>query len=276
MPRFRVGCVPYVNAIPLVWWFHHLDEASPVEVVYAVPSQLPALHASREVDAILVSSIESLRTPGASVADGAAVASNGPVQSVRMFSRKPWNEIKTLALDQSSMTSNALAQIILREQFDVEPEVQPLPPDAEAMLAACDACVIIGDKGLEANPAGAEVIDLGSAWQTLTGLPFVWAIWTSHDPMEEALVQELQTAVQQSSPSGGNWKEVVAFAAARSGWNAELVHEYLTRCVSHQFGETETRGMALYAKKLMENGLVEQAHFPDIVRVTAEYPAPTP
>lgn len=274
MSRFRVGSVPYVNATPLVWWFNHLGEQSPVDVIYAVPSRLPELHRSGEVDAILVSSIDCLRTPGCSVAAGAAIASDGPVESVRMFSRRPWSEIETLALDQSSMTSNALAQIILREKFDVVPELKIHEPNAERMLEVCDACVIIGDKGLEANPAQTEVMDLGSAWQGLTQLPFVWALWTSHRPLDPALVGYLQESAAQGTPRSGNWDGVLDLAASRSGWSRDLIDRYLTHCVLHEFGEAEERGLAMFGKKLMEAGLIDQAHFPEVVESIAVDPAP--
>ena len=109
--RFRVGCVPYVNARPLVACFDQPNEF--VEGVYDVPSRLPALLDSGEVDAILVSSIEYLRREDLVVIGEVGIMSNGPVASVRMLSKVPLEEIQTLALDESSMTSNMLAQIIL-------------------------------------------------------------------------------------------------------------------------------------------------------------------
>lgn len=172
--RFRVGCVPYVNARPLVACFDQPNEF--VEVVYDVPSRLPALLDSGEVDAILVSSIEYLRREDLVVIGEVGIMSNGPVASVRMLSKVPLREIQTLALDESSMTSNMLAQIILAER-GVRPSLVTMEPDQAAMLAACDACVLIGDKGLEADGTGLVDIDLGAAWTELTGESFTWAVW---------------------------------------------------------------------------------------------------
>ncbi len=172
--RFRVGCVPYVNARPLVACFDQPNEF--VEVVYDVPSRLPALLDSGEVDAILVSSIEYLRRDDLVIAADVGIMSNGPVASVRMLSKVPLEEIQTLALDESSMTSNMLAQIILAER-GVRPSLVRMEPDQAAMLAACDACVLIGDKGLEADGTGLVDVDLGAAWTEMTGESFTWAVW---------------------------------------------------------------------------------------------------
>ena len=187
--RFRVGCVPYVNARPLVACFDQPNEF--VEVVYDVPSRLPALLDSGEVDAILVSSIEYLRRDDLVIAADVGIMSNGPVASVRMLSKVPLEEIQTLALDESSMTSNMLAQIILAER-GVRPALVTMEPDQAAMLAACDACVLIGDKGLEADGTGLVDVDLGADWTEMTGESFTWAVWLSRaDRFPEAAWDEV-------------------------------------------------------------------------------------
>ena len=83
MAQFRVGCVPYVNARPLVAAFDQPNEF--VEVVYDVPSKLPALLDAGEVDAILVSSIELLRRDDLLPVAEVGIMSNGPVKSVRAW-----------------------------------------------------------------------------------------------------------------------------------------------------------------------------------------------
>lgn len=91
MPAYRVGCVPYVNALPLVVGLAEDD----VEVVFDVPSRLATLLDAGEVQAALVSSIEALRRPGARVVDGIGIGSFGPVESVRLFSKVPYGMIQT-------------------------------------------------------------------------------------------------------------------------------------------------------------------------------------
>jgi chorismate dehydratase len=137
--KFKVGSVPYLNAKPLVRAFEVWGAESPVDVVYDVPSRLPELLASGEVQAIMVSSIESICHPGKRVAGGVCVGTQKEVLSVRVFSKVPPRKIQTLALDQSSMTSNALAQIILLQTYGAIPAVEPQPPNLNKMLATHDA-----------------------------------------------------------------------------------------------------------------------------------------
>ena len=159
MPKFTVGSVPYVNAIPLTRqlerWKYLFD------VRYDVPSALPAMLERGEAHAILVSSVDALRTPGRRMADGVCIGSDGEVKSVRLFSRVPPKQIRRLALDASSMTSNRLAQVILNDRYDVRPEVVTLPPHLEGMLVEADACVLIGDIGMTTVGDGLHILDLG-------------------------------------------------------------------------------------------------------------------
>ncbi len=284
MAQFRVGCVPYVNARPLVAAFDQPNEF--VEVVYDVPSKLPALLDAGEVDAILVSSIELLRRNDLLPVAEVGIMSNGPVKSVRMLSKVPISEIKTLALDESSMTSNMLAQVILAEQ-GVFPTLTTLPPDSKMMLANCDACVIIGDHGFEADGSGLVDIDLGEAWTKMTGLPFVWALWLGkkeqrleckalyyllqyaflasgfyalHDVLDqknridkEPLLRDFR--MDRLTATEYRRKFVIDSAVKRSSWTSEQVEGYLTDNVRFDLPKADF-ALETFANMLTKHELV--------------------
>src|SRR4051812_20284416 len=132
--RYTVGSVPYVNAAPLIAYFEHVPDSN-VKVETAIPSALPLLLESGECDAIMVSSVDALRHPGRRLVQGFGVGSYGPVESVRLFSKVPFREIESLVLDESSMTSNRLAQILLNDIYSVRPVTNSMAPDLWAMLA---------------------------------------------------------------------------------------------------------------------------------------------
>ncbi len=255
-----VGCVPYVNAAPLVWRFK--QPGSPVRVLYDVPSRLPAMLEAGQADAVLASSYDALATPGRRVAAGVGICSNGPVASVRLFSRVPFADIETLALDSASLTSNHLAQILLGELHGVRPRLSTLPPDQSAMLAQCDACVLIGDIGMRSPSEGLYVMDLGEAWTQMTGLPFVWAMWIGGTRLDEALATTLEAA---SRLDLAEWEEMVSATAATSGWPLETVGRYLRENVYHAGGEEEMQGLALFGEKMLANKLVDLLNTPDVV-----------
>src|SRR5262245_60162213 len=107
----RVGAVNYLNTKPLIC---DLDRIAPeVELVLDVPSRLADRLAQRELDVALIPVIEYFRAGTYSIVPDISIATRGPVLSVTLFSKKPWPEIRRVALDAGSRTSAALTQILL-------------------------------------------------------------------------------------------------------------------------------------------------------------------
>lgn len=264
MACYTVGCVPYINAIPLVDAFEQAGADSAVKVVYDVPSKLPGLLDSGQADAILVSSVDALRTPGRRMAAGVCIGSRGAVKSVRLFSKVPFAQIQTLALDASSMTSNRLAQIVLAERSGVRPEVVSLQPDLSGMLSVCDACVLIGDLGMSASEDGLFVADLGREWFSLTGLPFVWAAWIGDEGLIPELADELVFALEEAR----GLDALVAQARGRTTCSDEVVSDYFAHVMEYRMGEDMLAGLREFQRRLLANGFEDCTHFPELVRGT--------
>src|SRR5688572_16671136 len=106
---FRVGSVPYLNAVPLT---RGLES----EVILATPSKLAEMLRRDELDAALVSVTEVLFSDRYDVLDGVAVASLGEVKSVFLAHRRPVAEAKVIFCDPASLTSVNLLRILLAEQ----------------------------------------------------------------------------------------------------------------------------------------------------------------
>ncbi|MBI5707606.1 MAG: menaquinone biosynthesis protein [Armatimonadetes bacterium] len=254
-----VGSVPYVNARPLVDHFDQLGEDSPVQVLYAVPSALPEMLENGEADAILVSSIDALTVPGRRYVEGVCIGSRGPAESVRLFSKKPFEQIESVVLDQSSMTSNALAQIALTELYGLKPRLDKRPPDLHAMLKDHDAALLIGDLGMRADGAGLHVLDLGSAWTRLTGLPFVWALWTGSENLTPALAGHLQHACLNSLRE---LDEVIGRTIRRFGWEAGMCRRYLSETMNYRLESKDLEGLKLFGELCLRHGIVSAARIP--------------
>ena len=109
---------------------------------------------------------------------GVAAAAGGR-RSVLLVSRVPLGEVRTLAAHTASRTSVTLARLLLAERWGVRPRIVPARPPLEAMLAAADAAVMIGDPALARAAAGpgSSRSTWRRAWVEWTGLPFVFAVW---------------------------------------------------------------------------------------------------
>lgn len=257
MAPFKVGCVPYVNAIPLVHVFESLGDRSPVHVVYDVPSNLPARLESGECQAVLVSIYDPLTVPGRVLVPNVCIGSDGPVKSVRLFSKTPFEQIESLALDASSMTSNALARIVLKRRYGVEPQASVEPPDLEAMLEKHDACVLIGDRGMAEGRQNLRVADLGHEWSELFALPFVWAAWVGRDGLSPELSGLLQDAYLQPERFGcaSDLETWIDAARSKTGFMAPELRSYFEDAMRYEMDERGVRGLLEFSALLRAEGV---------------------
>src|SRR6188768_2319647 len=108
----RIGAVSYLNTRPLVFGFEQGLGAERVTLSYDVPSVLAARLDAGELDVALLPVIELARIPDLAIVPGIAIGSFGECRSVLLVARKPLDEIRSVALDPESRTSNALVQVL--------------------------------------------------------------------------------------------------------------------------------------------------------------------
>jgi chorismate dehydratase len=253
MSSVRLGAVGYLNARPLVYGL----EARPrFDLRYDVPSECARLLHAKAIDVGLIPSIEYLRGPQPySLVPGPAVTSRGPVASVAIYTRREPRDIKTIAMDTSSRTSVALATVLLRRRYDATPEPAPMAPDLDAMLAKHDAALIIGDLALflDHTAAGARKIDLGEAWTAMTGLPFVYAVWTG---WPGALTPEDIATLQRARDEGVVHSDQVAAAYYPDDAPRQAVaRRYLRDNIRYVLGPEELEGLQTFYRYAAESGL---------------------
>ncbi|HET9299523.1 MAG TPA: menaquinone biosynthesis protein [Candidatus Polarisedimenticolaceae bacterium] len=259
----RIGTVPYLNARPLVFGFEHGTAADRVRLESDVPSQLAARLRRQTLDGALVSSIELGRIPGLTVVPGLAIGSHGPVRSVLLVSRVPLDRIRTLALDPASRTSNALAEILLRERFGVAPAAEECRGTMEEALVHHDAVLRIGDAALFSNPpAGTSVTDLGEIWTAWTSLPFVYAVWVAREGvLDEGLCEAFQVSAREGLQS------VDAIAAETR--DPDLVRRYLTENIRYGLGPKEMAGLQRFLELAAARALLPRVPEVRLERSTA-------
>ena len=193
-----IGAVGYLNARPLTWALDREPERWRIR--YDVPSVCASLLHAGDVDLGLIPSIDYLERADYRVVPGVGIGSRGPVASVALYTRRDVADVRTVALDTSSRTSVALLRVLCDRHFHIAASFVPHVPDLAAMLRTCDAALLIGDPALDTDhdALGLQKIDLGSAWTSLTGLPFIYAAWTGRpDAIGWLDVERLQAAQEE-------------------------------------------------------------------------------
>jgi chorismate dehydratase len=254
----RVGAVSYLNSKPL---YYELCELAPeVELSMEVPSRLADQLAAGELDVALIPSVEYLRGAhlGYEIIPGFAIAARGPVRSVKLFSRVPFPQIQRLALDEGSRTSQVLARVWLAARHGVHPpKIEPLPLGMPVLESTADAVLVIGDRAMKVpHRSFIEVIDLAEAWQDLTGLPFVFALWVARGGVD---LGDLPSALAKSRELGlAHAADLARLHGPRLGLSSYTCYDYLTRALSYDLGKPELAGLERFARMAADLGLAPE------------------
>lgn len=240
----RIGCVKYLNSRPLICAYDG-------EVVFDHPSALARMLAAGELDAALVPTFETLRSPVYDLVDGVAIACDGPVYSVILAHRGPLKSTASVALDPASLTSAHLVQVILAEFHGTRPA---FGKDGEARL-------IIGNQAIEFRQSeeakGAwEVLDLGEEWKKQTGLPFVFAMWALRKGVDPAAANALRAL------KDAGLQELSRLVDNEKFGTREVRQRYLTEHIRFDLKEDGRAAVALYRKLLAKHGLIRSEEPP--------------
>lgn len=245
----RVGSVSFLNAKPLI---HGLESADHVKLSLAVPSKLLEGLKSAALDIALLPVIDYQRMEGLCIVPSGGIGCDGETLTVRIFSKCPMTEIKTLACDPDSHTSVALARVIFAEQYGMSPRFVDWTRHEEQ---PCDAKLLIGDKVVCEEPPGFEhQIDLGSAWKALTGLPFVFAVWTARKGID---LGDLPEQLEQAKQAGlASVSEIVQRYAVAKGWPAGLALQYLTVYLKFDVGAKQLEAIEKFHQLAAKHGMI--------------------
>ncbi|HIE50525.1 MAG TPA: hypothetical protein EYP85_02090 [Armatimonadetes bacterium] len=255
---FRLGIVPYLNAKPLTYALERGDFPQ-VETVTGVPAELAGALRAGELAAALVSSWMLFTDPNLVPVAGLGISARGPVQSVKLFSRVDFTQVRTVALDLSSLSSAALTKILLEKKWGLRPTYINCPPNLDRMLREADAALLIGDPGLTPHLRHVQtlvydVLDLGKEWSEWTGLPFVFALWLAREKwLNTSLPAILQAAKERGLAA---LSEIAARESQRLQLPPEVCLHYLRQVINYDFGPREQAGLERFQELAREVGLL--------------------
>lgn len=225
MTTLRVGSVPYLVGRPLD---EGLRQESGIELVHEVPARLVEGLRSGRLDVALVSSIELFRAPGYSYVPDLCVGTRGHVASVQVFLHRPLAEVRSVAMDPASRTSQALVQILLQDRAGGPPDYRFPELGQDPASVEADAWLAIGDRALrEFHASDAPTFNPSQAWVERTGRPFVFAAWIVRPGLA---IEPYADAFQRSARVGQQRIPDLAREAARTwGMPFEFCEQYLAQ-----------------------------------------------
>lgn len=238
---FRIGSVPYLNAVPLT---RGLED----DLVLQPPSKLAEWLAGGKLDAALVSIVEVILKDHYDVLDGIGICSLGEVQSVLLAHKFPLDQITTVHCDPASLTSICLLKVLLAER-GIHPTFLPLPSYEVEQLP--DTALVIGDPAIDilrAPHRSHAIWDLGAAWYELTSLPFVYAIWALRRGIPNAA---LRRQLQEARDFGLDTLDSIIHS--RSEYDLDFRRDYLGWHIHYHLGSDELRGIARFMELIQKH-----------------------
>ena len=240
----------YLNTAPLVWGMAHGEQRDLFDLSFAIPAECADRLESGLADIGIVPAVE-LNRQKLSIIRGAGIACRGPVRSIFLISKRPFDKIRRVAADSTSRTSVALTRVILARKYGVEPEVRPHRPHLPSMLEHSDAALLIGDSALVLNPVDLpfEVLDLGDEWVKMTGLPMVFAVWAARANVP---TQDPQPFLNSMRYGMAHIDDIARSEHAKVGISEELARSYLTDNIVYELGDREYAGLDTFLKYASE------------------------
>jgi chorismate dehydratase len=262
MAPLRISAISFLNTAPLMWDFEHGEAARDFSIEYTIPSACAAALAADQADIGIIPAVTYAEIPGLVILPNIAIAARDFVRSILLVSKKPIEQIETVATDTSSRTSVALLQVLFAKFFGGHRQLTPHAPELDAMLRRHDAALLIGDAALQ-MPVNKEyfVYDLAHLWHERTDQPFVFAFWAVRlDSLDRAPGDlDLVKVFQQSRDHG---LEEANLRIIAQEWSPKLrlseadIHTYLTENVHYYLDRQNHAGLQLFLRYSQEIGLI--------------------
>jgi chorismate dehydratase len=277
MRRLRISAISYLNTAPLMWDFEHFSHplaknakgwgtqpSQNFEVSYTLPSACARALAEGTADIGIIPAAAYTQIPGLEVLPDVAIASRRAVRSILLVSKVPIEDVYTVALDTSSMTSVALTKVLFEKWLGGARTYTPMAPNLEDMLAEHDAGLVIGDPALKINRSRYLTLDLAEEWIRHTGKPFVFAFWavrgTALKEKDPAL--DLAAVFRDSRDHGlqsSSLNQIAGEWAPRLNISEADVRSYLTENIHYQLDAGCLEGLQMFYRYAAEIGALPHA-----------------
>jgi chorismate dehydratase len=264
MRRLRVSAISYLNTAPLMWDFEHTHVGSAFDISYTLPSRCAADLQNGSADIGIIPAAAYAAIPDLLILPGVAIASKQAVRSILLVSKVPAEQIQTVAVDASSLTSVALLQILFTKWWGGRRPFTTMAPNVERMLEQHDGGLVIGDPALKVDRSRYLTYDLAEEWIRLTGHPFVFAFWAVRQAALKDLSPTLDLAsIFQESRDHGvqaeNLEPIVHEWAPRMDLSEADLKNYLTQNIHYFLDPACLDGMQLFFRYAEECGILPAA-----------------
>jgi chorismate dehydratase len=249
----KISIVNYTNTLPFKWALKKSELLKEIDLQEDIPSICAQKLQFKQVDIALVPVALLAELDQYEIVSDYCIGADGIVDSVKLYSNVPFDQIEIITLDYQSRSSIALTKILCEHYWRIQPKFENAKPGFESHLQGKNANVVIGDRTFDLNACLPErqgkfkyEYDLAETWKAMTGLPFVFAAWVSTEKIDEGFIKKFNAVLKEGI-------ENIAVSVNESSElkiSKEKALDYLTKKISYDLDEQKRKGMDLFLRYL--------------------------
>lgn len=266
--QLKLGKIGFLNVLPIYYPLESGFISHPFHIVSGTPAYLNQLMARGDLDLSVVSSIEYARHQERYyVLPDLSISCRGVVKSVLLLSQIPVPELaeKEILVSAQSHTSIALLKVLFSVHLGLNITCKSGNcTEALTREESPTAFLAIGDEALRLRKHDLYPYrwDLGEAWHSWTGFPFVFALWVIQRKAIEKWNGSLKTAVETllaAKQWGADHRRLICEEAAKKGLLscAELQEYY--HCLDFNLDNNQQNGLKFFYEHLAKVGEITGA-----------------
>lgn len=214
-----------------------------IELITDFPAIIADMLINDTVDISLVPVATILSLAEHHIITDYCIGTNDEVASVCLFSDVPINNIETILLDYQSRSSVGLLKILLRDFWNLKPELIDGETGYENKISGSTAGLVIGDRAFLQRKKNKFIYDLGSAWKEMTGMPFVFAAWIANKRLSKNFITNFNNSTSEGLK---HLPEIIA----SNPFPPYNLNKYYTENISFDLDDAKKSGLKEYLKRL--------------------------
>ncbi len=261
----QLGQISFINTLPVVLPLTTGAVDANCQLVFGTPAELNKKLSRNELQLGAMSSFYFLEDGGFQLFPQISISGTGRVGSVLLFSKDDLSTLhgKIVDVPDSSATSIKLLQLLLKEEYGVEPLLRQ---QDEKVTDSSDAraVLLIGDKALKQDEHLQNThlrVDLAQWWFKRFELPFVFGVWGARKNWAQDNRQEFEqigASLVEAAKLGltSLLPQVIEEANKRTALKDERLSCYYLNELDYRLTADHDQALELFGKLCRKHGFI--------------------
>ncbi|MGC1391473.1 MAG: menaquinone biosynthesis protein [Bacteroidales bacterium] len=250
MDKIRISAVKYANTYPFIYGLTEsgFEKKAIIETDHPADCAAKLISGSVDIGLIPVAALPMVKNY--QIISDFCIGANGNVRTVMLLSNCAFKEIRNIYLDYRSRSSVNLTKVLAKNRWKREFRwIDTFAGFDFLNIGLNEAVVLIGDQCFEFENRFRYKTDLADEWKKFSGLPFVFACWTSNKQIDKVFIKEFNNALQMGV---NNINAVVDKFGKTGSITGEILRTYLNENIDFNFNDEKKKALKLFLKLMSE------------------------